>query len=249
MAGHPAARSVAGMTTLSRPLIGAGALVAAALAVRPPLLRWGATPEDLVRRLPGDGLIPGEQGTTTMAVTIGAPPAAVWPWLAQMGWDRGGWYSWDRLDRGGRPSAETINPDWQELREGDRLYSLPDARAWFEVAHVEPGRSLVLSSCLDAKGRPLDPRRPRPRWYNEARWEFFLDPRPDGTTRLLVRSGGTGAPRGLTLLANHLFWYPAHVIMQIRQLHQLRRRAERLLAEGGAPGLHVVGRTSPAGVS
>lgn len=223
--------------TSPRLLIGAGALFAVALAARPRLMTWGATEEDLARRLPGDGLVPGERDTTTMATTIDAPTAAIWPWLAQMGCDRGGWYSWDRLDHGGRPSAREINPAWQDLRAGHRLYTLPDERSWFDVAHVEPGRSLVLRASLDPKARPFDPSGPRPRWYIDSRWEFFLDPRPDGTTRLLVRSGGTGAPRRLTGLMNHLYWHPAHVIMQVRQFHQIRRRAEGLAATLGAQEL------------
>jgi hypothetical protein len=214
-------------------LLGVGA--AGAFAARRQLMSWGATAEDHGRALPGDGLVPGERDTSTMAITIGAPPGAIWPWLAQMGYDRAGWYSWDHLDRGGRPSAEVIEPGWQALAEGDRMISMPGGRSWFDVAHVEPGRSLVLRASLDLGGRPFDPRGPRPRWCSDSRWEFFLDPQPDGTTRLLVRSGGAGAPRPLTLVAGLLFWDPLHVVMQIRQLRQLRRRAEGL-ARGPAVG-------------
>jgi hypothetical protein len=220
--------------TSSRLLLAAGVLVAGALAARPRLMRWGATDDDLLRALPGDGLVPGERDGTTMATTIHAPTAAVWPWLAQMGWDRGGWYSWDRLDNRGRPSAEEIDLSWQHVQEGDRMYSMPDQRAWFDVVHVEPNRSLVLRASMDLRGQPFDRSGPRPRWYTDARWEFFLDPQPDGSTRLLVRTGGTAAPRGLTDIMNYVFWHPAHVVMQVRQFHQLRRRAEGLAAMSGA---------------
>lgn len=218
--------------TSTRLLAGGVVVVCTALAARPRLMTLGATAADLSRSLPGDGLVPGERDTTTMATTIAALPEAIWPWLAQMGHDRGGWYSWDRLDRGGIPSSDEINPAWQHLREGDRMYSMPDRRSWFDVAHVEPGRSLVLRASLDLRGRPFDPAGPRPRWFVDSRWEFFLDPQPDGTTRLLVRSGGTGAPRRLGGLMNHVFWNPAHVVMQVRQLQQLRRRAERPVTAG-----------------
>jgi hypothetical protein len=228
--------------TSPRVLIAAGGLVAVALAVRPRLMTWGATEDDLARSLPGDGLVQGERETTTMATSIAAPAAAIWPWLAQMGWDRGGWYSWDRLDRGGRPSAEDIDPAWQRVQAGDRLYSAPDEDSWFDVAHVEPNRSLVLRASMDLRGRPFDPSGKRPRWFIDSRWEFLLDPQPDGTTRLLVRSGGAGAPRALTNTMNYVFWQPAHVIMQVRQFHQLRRRAEGLAAKVAAGELrHEVG--------
>ena len=210
---------------LTRPtILAAVGLFAAALVARPRLRNWGATPRDRYRRLPGDGRVPGERGTCTMAIDISAPAAAIWPWLAQMGVGRGGWYSWDRLDNGGHASARVLNPEWTEIHEGDRLPTVP-GRSWFDVVHVEPNRSLVLRSSLDRHGRPFDPADGRPRAFVDGRWEFFLDER-HGTTRLLARAGGTAGPRPLTDLVDWLFGQPAHLVMQHRQLHQLRARAE-----------------------
>ena len=79
-----------------------------ALLVRPRLLRWGASDDELTSSFPGADLVPGGVRTATMAVTIDAPPSRAWPWLVQMGTDRGGWYSWDLLDNFGRPSADRI---------------------------------------------------------------------------------------------------------------------------------------------
>lgn len=207
-----------------RLLLAAGAL--GTLAAQPALRNWGATRDDRTRILPGDGLVPGEGSIITMAVDIRAPAAAVWPWLAQMGTDRAGWYSWDRLDNGGRCSARELDARWTHVDEGDRLATMP-GRSWFDVTHVEPGRSLVLRASLDLRGKPFDPAAGRPRGFVDARWEFFLDPQPDDTTRLIVRSGAAGGPRGLSDLMNYLFWHPAHVVMQLRQLHQLRLRCEQ----------------------
>ena len=64
---------------------------------------------------PGAELVPGGTRAATAAVTIDAPPDEVWPWLVQMGWDRGGWCSWDRLDNAGRFSAREVHPEWQDL--------------------------------------------------------------------------------------------------------------------------------------
>jgi proline iminopeptidase len=213
------------MSVVVRSALAGGALGALAVAARGPLRNWGATAEERSRPLPGDGLIPGERATCTMAATIAAPPVAVWPWLAQMGTDRAGWYSFDRLDNGGRPSADTLDPRWTRVAEGDRMTTVP-GRSWFDVAHVEPNRSLVLRASLDRRGRPFDPRAGRPRAFVDSRWEFFLDALPDGGTRLLVRSGGDAGPRPLTDLVDLLFWHPAHVVMQLRQLRELERRAE-----------------------
>ncbi|WP_187368968.1 hypothetical protein [Baekduia soli] len=218
----------------TRLAVGLGA--AAALVLRPRLRTWGATVDDRTRILPGDGLIDGERGIATMATTIDAPPEAIWPWLAQMGHDRAGWYSWDRLDNGGRPSADHLEPAWGHVAAGDRLIAVPGTM-WFEVAHAEPGRSLVLCARLDLRGRSLRPSAPRPRRFIDSRWEFFLEPLPGGRTRVLVRSGAVGAPRAVTEVLDLLFWHPAHVIMQVRQLQNLRRRAQgtQAPAVGGAP--------------
>jgi proline iminopeptidase len=210
-------------------LLASGALVALAAVARPSLRNWGSTSGDRSRGLPGDGLIADERAVCTMATTIDVPPATVWPWLAQMGTDRAGWYSFDHLDRGGRPSSRVIEPRWSRIEEGDRMVTLP-GRSWFDVAHVEPDRSLVLRASLDLRGRPFDPRDGRPRGFVDSRWGFFLDSPGDGTTRLLVRSGSASGPRPWSDIIDLVFWHPAHVIMQIRQLRQIKSRAERQVA-------------------
>jgi hypothetical protein len=69
-----------------------------ALWVRPRLLTWGATHDEVSGTYPGDELLPDPAHSSTMATTLPAPPERVWPWLVQMGYDRAGWYSWDKLD-------------------------------------------------------------------------------------------------------------------------------------------------------
>src|SRR4249919_1132915 len=76
-----------------------------ALWIRPRLLAWGATPDETTRTYPGDELVPDPDSGATMATILPAPPERVWPWLVQMGGDRAGWYSWDRVDNNGEPSA------------------------------------------------------------------------------------------------------------------------------------------------
>jgi len=126
------------------------------ILARPRLLRWGASDAEVDETFPGAGLIPGGTRTATMAVTIDAPPSRVWPWLAQMGCNRAGWYSWDHLDNGGSTSAHEIRPEWQQIAVGDRLASSPSGRGWFEVAAVEPERFLALRAPLDLRGKPFD---------------------------------------------------------------------------------------------
>jgi hypothetical protein len=194
--------------------------------VRPRLRRWGATPEELAAPYPGDQLIPGGRPGATMASTIDAPPATVWSWLVQMGCDRAGFYSCDRLDNGGRPSAELIHPEWRTLAEGGRILAVPDGSVWFDVAMIEPQRTLVLRSSLALpRARHFDPSGPPPGAFSDSTWAFHLRPVGEGATRLVVRSAARGRPRALTQLADWLFWEPAHWVMQCRQFTGLRRRA------------------------
>jgi hypothetical protein len=199
-----------------------------ALAVRPRMLRWGASDEEVRQPFPGADLVPGGQRGATMAVTIDAPPSQVWPWIVQMGCDRAGWYSWDRLDNGGVPSAERIHPEWQSLSVGDRLASTPSGSAWFEVAALEPERFLGLRAPIDLRsGRPFNTAGPRPRFYIDALWGFQVKAWPEGRTRLVVSGYASARPPLLQAIADLLFWEPAHWVMQTRQFANLKRRAGR----------------------
>ena len=201
---------------------GAGAVCAGlgayAAVLRPRLNRFGASDAELHSGFPGDDLIPDPYTVTTMATTIDAPPSAVWPWLVQMGCDRAGFYSFDRLDNGGRPSATRIHAEWQDLTQGGRILSVPDGSFWFDVAILEPERTLVLrrdhTTCPGAtRGRAAT-----------APGAFTCARPATGRTRLVVHGRGAGRPRRLVSTINHLFWEPAHWVMQLRQFAGLRRR-------------------------
>jgi proline iminopeptidase len=212
----------------SRRLIAALLLLGGyAFCVRPRLLRWGATDEEVRRPYPGADVVPGGERSGTMAVTIDAPPTRVWPWLVQMGTDRGGWYSWDLLDNWGRSSTERIHPEWQQISVGDRLISKPDEQAWWEVAALEPELFLGLRASFDLRGRPFDPRGERPRFYTDSLWGFQLEELAGDRTRLLVSGYWSLQPRWLLPLASFLILEPTHWIMQTRQFANLKRRAER----------------------
>lgn len=195
-------------------------------AVRPRLLRWGATEEEIAAPYPGADLIPGGTRSATMAVTIDATPAQVWPWLAQMGYGRAGWYSWDHLDNWGHTSVDYLNPDWQQIKLGDRLPSMPDNKAWWEVAALEPGRFLGLRASCDLLMRPFDPLGPRPRFFTDSLWGFLLEEKPDGRTRLIVSCYWALRPCWLQPVTSFLFLEPSHWIMQKRQFERLKRLAE-----------------------
>jgi proline iminopeptidase len=159
-----------------------------------------------------------------MATTLPAPPERVWPWLVQMGYDRGGWYSWDKLDHGGMPSADRIEPQWQSLAEGQRLPSMGHGRNWMTVAALEPNRTLVLRSTYQLplfRGVDLRPGLAS-RACVDAIWGFHLRPATGGRTRLTVRKRARG-PRAYTWPID-LLYDLVHFIMQTRQFRNLRNR-------------------------
>ena len=212
----PAAMACAGYATL----------------VRPRMINYGATDVEILRPYPGAGLIPGARRTGTMATTIDAPPAEVWPWLVQMGLERAGWYSWDRLDNWGHSSAARIDPDWQRIAIGDRLYSRPDGTAWFEVAALDPGRFLGLRAALDLRGHSFDPQGEHPRFFSDSLWGFLLEELPGARTRLINGGYSAASPRAPLAAADALFWEPAHWVMQTRQWNGLKRRVRDAI-DGG----------------
>lgn len=116
------------------------------LWIQPWQHRWGATDDEVRRAMPGDYLIL-DAATTTRAISIKAPTEEVWPWLVQLGYGRGGWYSYDWIDNDGQPSADHIIPELQQLQVGDQILMLPDMGP--RVREVGPNRYLVAG---DQKG-------------------------------------------------------------------------------------------------
>jgi hypothetical protein len=216
-------------------LIFTASAATAALLARPAgrrdLLGWVATPEEQVESLPGDDLLPLAP-RATHAITIAAPPTAIWPWLAQMGFGRAGWYSHDLLDNAGHPSAEQIRPEWQAIAMGDPIPSSPGGRTYFEVMDLRESAHLVYGFHMVWPFRSARWAEPSTRFDQRAIWGFVL--RPDGpqATRLLARSGGVSRPAWLWAPSTAFFWL-AHIVMQRKQLLEIRRRVEQ--AARGVP--------------
>jgi len=198
--------------------------------VRPRLMRWGATDEEVTGPYPGADLVSDGERGATMAVTIDAAPDQVWPWLVQLGGGRAGWYSWDHLDNAGRPSAQTVHPEWQDIAVGDyikywtRRHGLVDA---WQVAALEPNRFLGLRGLSDLRGRSLDPKQPRPSAYTEGLWGFLLTELPAGRTRLVIGGYQALRPRWLGRFLDYWLYPPVVWIMQARMLAVLKRNVER----------------------
>jgi hypothetical protein len=128
-----------------------GALKAYAFLIRPWHLKWGATQAELEEPLPGDDVVPNPKHEATHAVTINAPVVDVWPWLVQIGQNKGGFYSYSALENlvgCGIHNADRIVPEWQSLRAGDVLWLHPKAPP-LPVLVVEPGRAIVIGGVAE----------------------------------------------------------------------------------------------------
>jgi hypothetical protein len=178
-------------------------------------MNWGATPEEIAMRLPGDELSEDADIVANRAVRIDAPPSAVWPWLVQMGPGRAGAYTYDWIENLfglGMRSAESINPDWQQLEVGDTPSVKPGSEPGpnaMRVRVLAPERALVTASDDGT-------------WV----WGFYLSP-DDGGTRLLSRnriktSSSLPARLGMAIMT------PGSWVIERKMLLGIKERAERL---------------------
>lgn len=210
------------------------AVVSYPLFWRSRCLTWGATPDEVSRELPGDKLLPDAGLVCTRAISISAPPGAIWPWLVQMGSGRAGAYSYDWIENLlglDMHSADVILPQFQDVLVGDE-FVLGASRAKMRVEILDPPRAFMLRS---AGGDRV--------------WIFALFPAAD-MTRLVSRNriaapaaqdrpGAPGLPSALGALAGSrlfstLVLEPGSLVLERKMLLGIKERAERL-ASGREP--------------
>jgi hypothetical protein len=178
------------------------AAIAYDVPIRPWMLAWGSTPQERARALPGDEAAPSAPGGSTRAVTIAAPATSVWPWVAQIGQDRGGFYSYTWLENlaGARiTNTDRIHPEWQHRVVGETVRLHPGGG--LKVTRFEPGRVLALEG-----------------WGT-----FVVEPDGPDRTRVLARSHGQ---RGLAQRMIGLLIEIPHFIMERKMLLGIKERAE-----------------------
>jgi hypothetical protein len=200
--------------------IGAIALAYVALVVvaRPMSLRWGTTADERAASMPGDEVFESPANyRIDHGITIRAPASAVWPWLVQLGQDRGGFYSYDWLERAvgdDIQNADRIHPEWQSRAVGDTIFATQ--RSYFggrfgglgwRVNTLQAHRVIGLEN-----------------WGT-----FVLCPIDSATTRLIVRTRGQAPPSIASFVlapVNVFVFEPMHFIMERGMLRGIRARAE-----------------------
>ena len=192
--------------------------VAVVLALRPWNMQWGTSAIERASTLPGDEFVPRAHYRIDHGITIDAPTEAVWPWVIQIGQDRGGFYSYTRLENAvgaEMTNANRIIPEWQKREVGELVPTVPEnylaglfgKRLGCKVLKVVPGEALVL----------------------EGWGAFVVLPTSDNKTRMLIRTRGEGTPSLAGVLASPfrlLVYEPAHFIMERAMLIGIKERAE-----------------------
>jgi hypothetical protein len=198
-------------------LASVGAVTGAALLyrgfLRGPILNWGATTAEAGERLPGDDLLEDADGVATRAITVDAPPRAVWPWIAQMGPSpRGGAYTYDWIENLlglNMHSVDRVLPEFQHPQVGDGFGYGPNKMSF---KRVEPEHVLAVQS---ADGN----------WV----WTFVVERRDGGKSRLISRNRFR-LPR-LRDKIGMIPMEPASLVMERKMLRGIKQRAERLAAD------------------
>ena len=230
--------------------LGAGlaALLGYHLIIRPLSFRWGAAPKEVRQTFPGDELVPNPMRQTTRSISINAPAAAIWPWLVQMGFGRGSWYTYEFLENVLRclgengllnpgyfqryksqwkPNTDRVLPEYQNLEVGDIIADGPDAEAYFNVTHLEPKKCLVLYSERHIiTGSPPQLDNPNPGPYTVFSWGFYLHEVSEHTTRFIIRVRANYSPRWMLAPLVYLVAEPADFIYNYGTLHGIKQRVE-----------------------
>jgi hypothetical protein len=189
-------------------------------AFRPWMRTWGATAEELESSYPGDELFPQAARVETRAITIDAHVDQVWPWVAQLGQDKGGFYTYEFIEALGGTRVKNADRllGVADPKEGDKLWladpKVMGGQAFNTVAKVSAPTFLVTTRKGGADVRP------------DGSWAFIVSATPEGSTRLVVRNRSERPASTLEGLWGLAFLEPAHFVMERGLLLGLKARAE-----------------------
>lgn len=214
-------------------LAGLGVLVVAVMfALLPWMDHWGATPDEIADSLTGDELVLSPRISYTRALTIHAAPREIYPWIVQLGAERGGMYSYAWFEtnilRCELINADRIHAEWQNLKVGDQVKMCPGTGGPppYEVAIIEQERAIVMGHKENGD------------WIEV--WQFILAPQADGSTRLILRSRNA---------AQGWFWdviRPGEFVMARGMLLGIKERSEGMTARPSTPTPEVFNPFDPS---
>jgi hypothetical protein len=188
--------------------------VIAIVLLMPSMDRWGATQAEISGSLTGDELVPSPRITYTRAISINAKPEEIYPWIVQLGAEKGGMYSYSWFEMNILQceliNADRIHPEWQNLKVGDPMKMCPGTSGPppYEIAILKPDQSIVMGHKENGA------------WIEA--WQFNLVPQDDGTTRLVIRSRSA---------AQGWFWdliRPGEFVMMRGMMVGIKARAEAM---------------------
>jgi hypothetical protein len=192
--------------------------------VRPWHMRWGATRREVAAAMPGDDVVRRAQFNATRAITIDAPPEQVWPWIAQLGYRRGGFYTYDLVDNAGEPSADRIIDAYQHLEGGDLIPMFHESHGLAIAYEVD---SFAVSEWMLWVHRPHADEAP------DSTWSWRLARLSAQQTRLTTRMKQDYRWQTPRLAAFNLILMEfGDFAMERRMLKGIKIRAERMRAEG-----------------
>lgn len=173
-------------------------------------------PDDDLRPLPGDELIPDTKYRITHHCNIEAPVPIVWHYLMQLGCDRAGWYSIDALDNGGRASTDHLMAEWGERNIGDKMSATPAGDSFFNVYAMEPEKHFVIGGDTGRAGSPF-----------KMTWAFVLEPIGEDAAHLISRARMESSPKWKEWIMAKIAYPPVHGLMSRVQLNTIKKYAER----------------------
>lgn len=187
--------------------------------VRPWHMRWGATKAEVSGPMPGDDIVPRSQFNATRAITINAAPEDLWPWIAQVGYRRAGFYSYDLVDNAGERSADHIIMEYQHINVGDLIPMFHEAHGLAIAYRVD---SLQINQWMLWVHRPHEDEQP------DSTWSWQLQRLPGDRTRLITRMKQDyrwSTPR--LAMFNLILMEFGDFAMERRMLKGIKTRAER----------------------
>ena len=133
-----------------------------------------ATSAERAEARPGDELLPDADVVMDRALSVPGSPDVVWPWIAQLGKRRAGWYlprAVERIVPAGRRALRRVDSRWTNLAVGDVIPDYGGREETFTVAAIDPPHSLVYRSR---------------RGHTDVTWSIVLRAEGSGT-RVLLR--------------------------------------------------------------